>query len=157
MSYNNNNIETLIKPIIDSEGFKLCRIEVSGNPRSPGIKVFIDRIDGSITIESCAKMSRIIQDILDLQEWSPSNYRLEVSSPGIDFPLRELWQFRKNINRTIELHREDESLKGKIVAADDTGTIELDINGSIRKYTVSELEGAKVMIDIPRKNKHRRK
>ncbi len=135
----------------------LCGVNVSGKPGAPKIQVLIDQADGPLSIESCAQMSRIIQDILDIQSWTPPNYRLEVSSPGIDFPLSELWQFRKNINRTIELKRDEVSLEGKIIAVSEEGLIELERNGSIEDFAISELEGAKVMIRIPPKTKHRRK
>ncbi len=157
-----DNIESVIRPFLEKNLIHLCEIKVSGRAGRPLIQLFLDWEVGSITIDACAGISRQVQDLLDIQDWIPGNYRLIVSSPGIDYPLREIWQFRKNIDRFIERRQEclrhpDDILRGRVKEVGDDGSIKLEVAGDIREYTLKQLSGAKVVIEIPNKrskNKH---
>ncbi|MDP8237705.1 MAG: hypothetical protein P9X24_01325 [Candidatus Hatepunaea meridiana] len=96
------DIEQLVKPYLIEEHLHLFDVKVSGRAGRPLIQLFLDREDGDITVNAYAGIGRHIQDLLDMQNWSPGDYKLIVSSPGLDRPLSELWQFRKNIGRLIK-------------------------------------------------------
>jgi ribosome maturation factor RimP len=76
----------LVEPVLDSLGFRLVRVEVSGRDGKT-VQIMAERADGSMTIEDCEAVSREISPILDVSEVLSESYRLEVSSPGIDRPL----------------------------------------------------------------------
>ena len=115
MTISVQEIEQLVLPILKEEELILCETRVSGNPGRPFIQLFIDREKESVTINDCVGITRTVRDLLTLQDYLIGDFRLEVSSPGIDFPLRELWQFRKNSGRLIHLDRNDKILDGRIV------------------------------------------
>ncbi len=93
-------IEALVQPICENNGFYLLDLKVKGDLRHLVIQVFADNEKG-ITIDDCAFLSRRIQDELDMDESLFMNYRLDVSSPGLDHPLRYDWEFKKNLGRPL--------------------------------------------------------
>ena len=151
-----SDIEQLVHPIIDAEHLKLCGVKVSGN-RTPSIQLFIDQERGFITIDTCAVISRLVQDVLDMQAWSPSDYRLEVSSPGIDRPLYEEWQFKKNVGRTIRYQNGSVNIEGRITMVTTEDKVILETDNGTEVYPMNELRGASVIIEQPKRKKSKRK
>lgn len=103
------------------------------------IRVFIDSLDG-VTIEECAKVSRIIESGLDREI---EDFDLEVSSPGLDAPLKVYPQYIKNVRRDVEIIRTDGiKIKGKITGTDKQGiSVEVindksDKADKTEKYTI---------------------
>lgn len=80
------DLAELVEPVLDSLGFRLVRIEVSGRDGKT-VQVMAERPDGTITIEGCEEISRALSPVLDVADLVSDAYRLEVSSPGIDRPL----------------------------------------------------------------------
>src|ERR1700712_2831552 len=75
------------------------------------IKVFLDGDDG-ITIEKCVRINRKLYKVIEEAALYPAgDFSLEVSSAGLDEPLKSLRQFKKNIGRQIEVQFLDGSLK----------------------------------------------
>lgn len=64
------------------------------------VEVFIDAEQG-VTTGLCADVSREIAGVIDAAGWIQGSYHLEVSSPGIDRPLKHLWQYRKHVGRPV--------------------------------------------------------
>ncbi len=81
-----SELATLVEPVLDSLGFRLVRIEVSGRDGKT-VQVMAERPDGSITIDDCEMISKALSPIFDVQDIVSDSYRLEISSPGIDRPL----------------------------------------------------------------------
>jgi ribosome maturation factor RimP len=76
----------LIEPVLESLGFRLVRVEISGRDGKT-VQVMAERPDGSITIDDCEAISRALSPLLDVHDVVSDSYRLEISSPGIDRPL----------------------------------------------------------------------
>ncbi len=93
-------IESVVRPICENNGFYLLDVKVKGDLRHLIIQVFADNLKG-ITVDDCAFLSRKIQDELDMDDAFTMNYRLDVSSPGLDHPLRYDWEFKKNLGRSL--------------------------------------------------------
>ncbi len=93
-------VESIVRPICESNGFYLVNMSVKGDLRNLIIQVFADNEKG-ITIDECAFLSHKIQDELDMDESLTMNYRLDVSSPGLDHPLQYDWEFKKNLGRPL--------------------------------------------------------
>jgi ribosome maturation factor RimP len=79
-------LASLVEPVLESRGFRLVRVEVSGR-EGKTVQIMAERPDGSFTIDDCEAISREISPILDVCDLLSDAYRLEVSSPGIDRPL----------------------------------------------------------------------
>jgi ribosome maturation factor RimP len=76
-------VASLVEPVLDSLGFRLVRVEVSGRDGKT-VQIMAER---SMSIDDCEAVSKEISPILDVSEVLSESYRLEVSSPGIDRPL----------------------------------------------------------------------
>ena len=79
----------MIEPVVDDAGFELVDVSLARGGRPWMLRVTIDtpQGDGRVSVDSCAAISREIGSQLDVADTIESNYRLEVSSPGLDRPL----------------------------------------------------------------------
>lgn len=83
------------------------------------ILVIIDG-DTGVTIDDCTRISRELSGKLDEINFGTDRYVLEVSTPGLDHPLKLKRQFQKNKGRSLKVHRNDKSIiQGKLVSTDD--------------------------------------
>ncbi|GAA4431990.1 hypothetical protein GCM10023188_20060 [Pontibacter saemangeumensis] len=97
-------------------------VAVSDTPVRPKITVLADGEQG-ITIDQCATISRRInKQIEEMLGEEEASYVLEVSSPGLDFPLTQPQQFRRNLGRSLKLRLQDGTEKtGKLEEVTGTG------------------------------------
>lgn len=95
-----NTTENLVMPILDAENFKLVDIEYVKEGQDWFLRVYIDK-DGGITIDECGMVSGLLSDKLDEVDIIPGNYFLEVSSPGVERPLKTVEDFIENVNKNI--------------------------------------------------------
>lgn len=80
-------LEALVTPTLEGMGYELVRVSLTGTQR-PVLQIMADRADETpMTVEDCAKISRAISALLDVEDPIESAYTLEVSTPGIDRPL----------------------------------------------------------------------
>jgi len=121
----------IIEPLCEEMDLRLVDVQVQGSQRNLEINVFADNESG-ITLGQCSQLTRRIQDELDMEDAYRNTYRLNVSSPGLDRPLTEDWEFKKNMGRTLEVrYTEEEALKeitGKLTGW-DAGEIEIENKG----------------------------
>lgn len=87
------------------------------------ITVIIDG-DHGVTIDDCTELSRAMSAKLDEQDFGQGRYVLEVTTPGLDQPLKLKRQYTKNIGRRLKVHRSDKSIiSGKLVRVDASGIV----------------------------------
>lgn len=96
------NITEFADRITQSLDLLLIDVIIRGVDRNRVIEIFIDSEKG-VSADTCAEVSNKITELIDEQDIVPGKYRLEVSSPGIDRPLKFLKQFNKHINRKFEI------------------------------------------------------
>ncbi len=101
-----NNLEQKIIELADriTQNLDLLLIEVTirGDTQNRVIEIYIDSELG-VSADTCAEVSRQIKELIDEQNVFPGKYRLEISSPGVDRPLKFLKQYSKHINRKFEV------------------------------------------------------
>ncbi|MGH8481415.1 MAG: ribosome maturation factor RimP [Nevskiaceae bacterium] len=76
----------MLEPLVQTMGYELVLLEFSPHKGSAMVRLFIDA-PGGITLGDCERVSREVEGVLDVEDPVPQNYRLEVSSPGLDRPL----------------------------------------------------------------------
>jgi ribosome maturation factor RimP len=81
-----DRLQAMLEPLVESLGYELVLLEFSPHKGSAMVRLFIDA-PGGITLDDCEKVSREVEGVLDVEDPIPQNYRLEVSSPGLDRPL----------------------------------------------------------------------
>lgn len=101
------------------------------------VKVFLDG-DKGISIETCVRYNRALYKKLEETGLFPDgDFSLEVSSPGLDEPLKSLRQYRKNIGRLVELVFQDGSKKeGRLLEVSEDGVIVEETKGKNKKKEV---------------------
>ncbi len=92
----------LVEPVVAAQAMEVLEIEYRRESLGWVLRIFLDSPEG-ITVDDCARTSRVLGDLLDVADVIPVAYHLEVSSPGIDRPLRKLEHFQKHIGDIIEL------------------------------------------------------
>ncbi len=128
-------IETLIEGLI-TETKDIFLVSVKIKPTN-NIKVFLDA-DYGLSIENCTKINRAMYRVIEEDEWYPEgNFSLEVSSPGVDEPLKLLRQYKKNIGRKVEItFTDDTKTEGKLIDAKEEG-IQVEITEGKNKKAVT--------------------
>lgn len=97
---------------IKNRSFFLVDLEIKSGFKRMEIAVFLDSMEG-IQIEECAEISRKLSNWLEEGDLVVDAYLLEVSSPGIDAPINQDWQFEKNKGRRIKVWmKEGENMEG---------------------------------------------
>jgi ribosome maturation factor RimP len=84
----------LLEPVIVRDGFELVEVEWAREGPAWVLRLFVDR-PGGVTIEHCQELSRTVEPILDVEDFITPAYHLEVSSPGLDRPLRKPADFER--------------------------------------------------------------
>lgn len=95
-------VTKMVLPILDNYEFELVDLEYTKEGPHFYLKVFIDK-PGGITIDDCQKVSEQLSELLDEKDPIDDNYFLEVSSPGLDRPLKKDKDLEKSIGKDIEI------------------------------------------------------
>lgn len=74
---------------IAEQGYELVEVEIAGQGGTRILRLYIDKPEGGIGIQDCSVVSQFLNPLLDAEDFISDNYILEVSSPGIDRPLRK--------------------------------------------------------------------
>lgn len=121
---NSLELEGKIQALVEAAGFHLLQALWKPIRGRQMLRVVADAEDHNITIAECASLSRTITDLLDSYPHEFPDYRLEVSSPGLDHPL-ERWQIQKNVGRRVQIDYQEEGAPrtwtGDLIAGDSQG------------------------------------
>jgi ribosome maturation factor RimP len=148
-----DKIAVLIEPTIEELGFELVRVKLLSCPRGGAatLQIMAENGDGLLTVENCAKISRAISVILDVEDPIKKEYSLEVSSPGLDRPLTRLKDFvnyagyETKIEMSVSIdnrHRYKGILKGT-----EADMVLLEVDGEIHKLDFSGIQKAKLVMN----------
>jgi ribosome maturation factor RimP len=112
-------IEELIEKTIDGDN-DVFLVSVRIKPTN-NFKVYLDA-DSGLSIEKCIKINRALYKAIEEYGWYPDgDFSLEVSSPGVDEPLKMLRQYKKNVGRKLEVVFKDDTKKeGKLTGVDES-------------------------------------
>ena len=131
-----------ISPLFNGE-IKLVDVEYVKKNDGMHLIVYIDKENG-VTVDDCVEVSRIIDE--PLEELNPTNdaaYFLDISSYGLDKPLKFDWQFKKYINQKVEvkLYRKIDDLKEfvAVLKAKDDKQVILEINEENKTFNLSDV------------------
>jgi ribosome maturation factor RimP len=138
----------LLEPVIESLGYELVDVECRVAARDGMLRVFIDAELG-ITLADCEIVSRQISAWLDVEDPIPGQYRLEVSSPGLDRVLRTQTHFERFVGEEVkvELRQALEGrrrYRGKLQAAQE-GKIVVNVDGVAYELPLNMIETARLV------------
>ncbi|HEY3306857.1 MAG TPA: ribosome maturation factor RimP [Desulfuromonadaceae bacterium] len=92
----------LAQPILESMHLELVDIEYKRSGRESVLRLFIDK-EGGVNLDDCADLSRELSAIIDVEDFIPVSYNLEVSSPGLDRPLKKPADYDRFVGRLIRI------------------------------------------------------
>ncbi|MEX2416104.1 MAG: ribosome maturation factor RimP [Paenibacillaceae bacterium] len=97
-----STIDSMIRPMLDDNGFELVDIEFVKEGGNRFLRVIVDK-PGGIDIDDCSKISEYVSEKLDEQDPITEAYFLEVTSPGAERPLKKSQDFHKAVNMNVFL------------------------------------------------------
>lgn len=126
-----------IEPELLSLGYELVEVEYTGPGHRATFRLYIDK-PGGVTLDDCAAVTQFLNPFLDAAELVPGQYILEVSSPGIDRPLRKPADFERFRGEPVKV-RTKTAVHGRrrftgVLTAFRDGLLTLDCSGQM--YTV---------------------
>ncbi|TDA68924.1 MAG: ribosome maturation factor RimP [Clostridia bacterium] len=95
-------VRNLIEPVITSMAYELVDVQYVKEARRYILRIFIDR-QGGVGLDDCEQVSRAVEPLLDASDPVPEHYYLEVSSPGIDRPLKKAADYERFAGRKVLL------------------------------------------------------
>lgn len=119
-------IEDLVEPILKDLNLELVDIEYQREQRGWVLRFYLDK-KGGITLDDCAAASREISTLLDVEDVINTGYHLEVSSPGLDRPLKKIADFQRFVGQLAKIKSLD--------------AIDPDQSGKKRKTFIGNLSG----------------
>jgi ribosome maturation factor RimP len=119
-------VAALICPVLEGRNMELVDLEFKMEGRGKVLRIFIDK-EGGVTLDDCADISREVDVLLEVEDLMPSAFNLEVSSPGLDRPLKKAADYDRFSGRLAKIKMRDK--------------LDPDQRGHLRKTFVGTLLG----------------
>ena len=140
------HLQENIKASVKKRDAAVVDLVCRGEAKTPVVELFIDNEQG-VTLDLCREISRDLQPLFD-KELPGARYRLVVSSPGLERPLRHPWQYKKHLGRTLDLTLTAEgaaTLSCRLLAVSDQGiTVEPAAGGDQKILSFDKIATATV-------------
>ncbi len=144
-----------LEPILVRDGYELVDVEwVRGGGRWT-LRVFIDR-DGGVNVDDCQLVSRTVEPVLDVEDFIEPAYNLEVSSPGLDRPLRKPQDFDRFAGQRAHIKTfgpvdsptgPRKNWTGTLKGFRD-GAVEIDVDGTVHRVPHDKIAKARLEYDF---------
>jgi ribosome maturation factor RimP len=116
-------IAEIVEKHLPDDSHFVVEVKLSRQGPKRSLNILIDA-DGGVNIDGCAKVSRAVSEEIEAKNLIEEAYILEVSSPGVDYPLGSRRQYQKNIGRNLHVHLENgETKEGQLKAVIQTGIV----------------------------------
>ncbi len=124
--------EKLLEPIMKENNFELVDVEYVKEAGNWYLRAYIDK-EGGITLNDCELVNRTLSDIMDIEDFIPDAYILEVSSPGLGRQLKKEKDYKRSIGKDVDVRfykaREVPAGKNKKIVSVK------EITGTLKSYT----------------------
>jgi ribosome maturation factor RimP len=137
-----DKLTAMLQPVIAGLGYDLWELEYLPGRGNAVLRIYLDtESHEGITVEDCERASRAISEVLDAADPIPGHYTLEVSSPGVERPLRVARHFAPYAGE------ERRRFKGRMVAAGGD-TIEVEVDGRLYRLPIAGIRKAHLAPDF---------
>ncbi|MBN2410319.1 ribosome maturation factor RimP [candidate division KSB1 bacterium] len=144
-------IKTIVLSVLDELGIELVDILLQGNNRKKVLRVYVHE-EGGITLDRCVRVSRMISDLLDRDDIITGRYTLEVSSPGLDRPLKSARDFERNtgekVKAIIKIEGQEKEITGRINEVKENNIYLLNEDEEIITFELVNLQSAKIFVEF---------
>ena len=141
-------------------GVEFVHAEIVGSRRNAVVRIYIDK-PGGVTLEDCSTVSRAMEEVMDAEDFMPSAYVLEVSSPGLERPLFSIQDFKKFAGKKVKVKTSEPigaqaNFTGRVAEVDgDEIIIEDKTNGTVR-VPFGKISKANLKVDLSEEFKKKR-
>lgn len=140
----------LLEPELQAIGYELVELEYKGRGKAGLVRLYIDKPDG-VGLDDCERVSRRVSALLDVEDPVPGQYDLEVSSPGLDRPLRTPEHYRRYVGEKVKVQTVRpldgrRRFKGPLVAFDGA-RLTVEVDGEERVIPLEAVERASLAPD----------
>ena len=144
-------IRGIAEALAQDSGLELVDLEFRREGRGWVLRLFIEK-PGGVTLDDCAAVSRELGDLIDVEDLVPLSYTLEVSSPGLDRPLKKEQDFLKHIGKMIQLNTSSplagqSFFRGKLMDYQKGGLLHLADKKKIWEIPVSLITKARLVFE----------
>ena len=152
-------VRAIAEKAAKAHGVELVHIEIAGTKRDAVVRIYIDK-EGGVTLEDCSTVSRDIEAVLDEEDFIPSRYVLEVSSPGIERELYSIADFEKFSGQLIKVKTREsidgqKTFVGNIVGVNGNSVSIEERNKGVMNFDHSDIAKANLKIDLSKEFKGR--
>jgi ribosome maturation factor RimP len=142
------SLQNVIEPVLAGMGYELVDVQTSNGGRF--LRLFIDKPRG-ITVDDCAAVSRQLARVLEVEGIDYD--RLEVSSPGLDRPLRRPGDFARFAGQRAEIRMRTPDATGRrkfagVLRGAEAGKVKVDVDGQTVALALDDLERAKLIPEL---------
>ena len=144
-----SDIWSLIEPVVEGMGYEVVDIEYRPHPTDGLLRIYIDGPNG-IVLEDCSAVSLQISSVLDVEDPIPGQFNLEVSSPGMDRPLRKVADFERFAGSTVKIKLTVPTLEGqrnftgKLKGIENEDVI-LEMDGETHYLALDSIDKARIV------------
>ncbi|MEA2521241.1 MAG: ribosome maturation factor RimP [Actinomycetota bacterium] len=145
------DVEALVTPVIQASGFDVVEVTFGRESGSRVLRITVDRPGEALDLDTIAQLAEKVSRRLDLEGFAPGPYRLEVSSPGIERPLRQQRDFERFLGWQVKVksHGLIENVRnhsGELVSA-DVEAIVIATDSGERRIGYTDIASARTVAD----------
>ena len=151
--------EELVRPVVEAAGLELVEVTFRRESGRKVLRITVDRA-GGVDLDTISETSEKVSRRLDLEGFAPGPYALEMSSPGLERPLRRPEEFRRRVGvrvrvKTTEALAGSKVHEGELVSADGEAIVVAAAGGELR-VPYAEIASARTIVDWDRELKRSR-
>jgi ribosome maturation factor RimP len=140
------DVEALVRPVVEGAGLEMVDVSWSGGGgRRSVLRVTVDR-DGGADLDTVSLVSEKISRRLDLEGFEPGPYHLEVTTPGLERPLRRPQDFRRAVGERVRVRTSEGTLEGELRAVEDD-RIRIVVPDGERPVRLDDVATARTVVD----------
>jgi ribosome maturation factor RimP len=143
--------EEILAPIVENCGFELVDVEYVKEAGNWYLRGYIDK-PGGITVNDCEAVSRLFSDKLDANDFIEDSYIMEISSPGLDRPLKKEKDFARSIGKLVEIRTYRPIEKQKefcgILSAYDSNSVTIEEDDAARTFDKKDIALIRLAIEF---------
>jgi ribosome maturation factor RimP len=145
-----DKVRELLSPIMEQTGFELVDVELVKEGKETFLRVYIDK-EGGVLIDDCQTVSEALSERLDEDDFIKEQYFLEVSSPGLDRPLKTPRDFEKNYGKEVEVRlyeplQNKKSFTGVLIRLQDGALLITDAEGESYEFAMKSVAVVKRVV-----------
>ncbi len=151
IAINLEKVSNIVEPVLDEMGFELVEIEYLYENGRWVLRIYADK-SGGIKLDECARVSREVGDLIEIKDLIKQEYVLEVSSPGLNRPLKKerdfLWAIGKKVKlKMIKPIDGRRRFKGCLVKFQE-GNLYLEIDTHVFSLAFKDVEKANLVYEF---------